>query len=67
MYRTLGSKTKLLIEFQKANLEKTLESMQLEDEKPLLVYIHKNDHKLSDRILKNVLQDPEISEMIVIF
>lgn len=65
MYRTLGSKTKLLIDFQKLNFDKALENMQLEDEKPLLIYIHKNDHKLSERILKSILQDPEIADMIV--
>lgn len=65
VYRTIGKKTELKINFQKINLDKALESMEFGDEKPLLIYVHKNDHKLAQRILKTVLQDDEISGFIV--
>lgn len=64
-YKTLGKKNKLLINFQKIALQKTLENMKMEDSTPFLVYVHKNDHKLTPHILKEVIQDQEIAAFIV--
>lgn len=66
-YKTLGKKTQLLIDFQKLNLQKSLEKLDLNDELPLLIYVHKNDHKLTPHILKDIVQDPEIAKYIVNF
>lgn len=39
--------------------------MAFEDDKPLLIYVHKNDHKLTSHILKAIIQDDEITKFIV--
>jgi len=58
-------KSKISINFQKLNLESTLESMEQDDKMPLLLYIHDNAHPLVKEIIKDVLQSPTIAPLIV--
>ena len=62
--KTLG-KRRLNINFQKRNIENAIDELDMNDELPLLLYVHNPEHALSKKILLTILQDSEIAPLIV--
>lgn len=64
--KSSGEKS-LMIGFSKQTLTKDVEALEILTPQPYLLYVHDQNHKLGKRVIKEILQNKEISCFIVRF
>ena len=62
--KAINEKT-FLINFSRNNLEKDLAALEIQNQNPLILFIHNATHRLASRVLKDILQNREIACFIV--